>query len=167
MDDCQRDARSGIFTIAMLYMYYLFCCIFEFSNVVFTHPSSSSSPPWLLVHWLRFFSSFLCCYHKSLDCSLVGQVQIVCTLHERHKGQFRSTLPPSLTLHLVLGWRQGSSMVGQTEEEKRRGWRAGRRHSELPWAAKSLPCLLSSSTLLSLSIAHFVLPLLSSYTTDC
>lgn len=79
----------------------------------------------------EIFFSFLCCYHKSLDCSLVGQVQIVCSLHERHKGQFHSTLPPSLTLHLVLGWRQGSSMVGQTEEEKRRGWRAGRRHSEL------------------------------------
>lgn len=154
MGDCQRDACI-IFFAAYLNS--------EMSSIVILLSTLTVSS----LTWTEIFFSFLCCYHKSLDCSLVGQVQIVCSLHERHKGQFCSTLPPSLTLHLVLGWRQGSSMVGQTEEEKRRGWRAGRRHSELPWAAESLPCLLSSSTLLSLSIAHFVLPLLSSYTTDC
>lgn len=129
LDACQTDAGSGRLTIAMLCVHYLYCCIFECRDIVFTCPSSPSSPPWLLVHWLGCFSPF-CVVTKSLDRSLVGQVQIVCSLHDRHKGQFRSTLPPSPFAGMAAGQQYGGTDGGR-EKEGLEGW------SQTLWAALS------------------------------
>lgn len=80
----------------------------------------------------------------------------------------------SLVLHshprpsLGAGMEAGQQ-YGGTDGGSEKAGLEGR--SQTLWAAlsfwDSLPCLLSGSTLFSLSITHFVLPPLCSYTTDC
>lgn len=86
----------------------------------------------LRVHylWLGRFSSFLCCHLKPLDGSLVGQVPIVCGLHDGHKGQFRAPLPPSAFPGMEAGQQYGGP-DGRRGEEGLAGW------SQTLWAALS------------------------------
>lgn len=58
---------------------------------------------------------------KSLDRSLVGHVRIVCGLHDRHKGQFGSTLPPSPFTGMEAGQQYGGA-DGGGEKEGLEGW---------------------------------------------
>lgn len=147
----------------MLCVCFLYCCIYECTIVVYS--SILTLPP----HWLWFqrpetgmFSFFLSIWPAGL---LVKSKQSVCSLHERHKGQFGPTVPPSASTAAMEAGLWSGGTDGGREKAGLEDW------SQTLWAALScwdcLPGLLSSTTLFSLSVTHFVLPPLCSHTTDC